>query len=183
MSAWERYQERCTVRGETKRDTQLIRAARTIRTKEPTTLSHQEDVILYPPEHGCNIDAPDAQEYAVRQAVTVIDSDNLNEKRVIALPGDELICGTLVSWMGQYWLITEADANRTLNTKTRMIQCNHLLKWVSPDGVLCRQWCIIEDGTKYLTGEYEDRNFVVTRGDSRIYMQIARNAETVRFLI
>lgn len=32
-----------------------------------------------------------------------------------------------------------------------------------------------------LTGEYEDRNFVVTRGDSRIAMTIARNSMTSRF--
>lgn len=32
-----------------------------------------------------------------------------------------------------------------------------------------------------LTGEYEDRNFVVTRGDSRIAMTIARNEHTVKF--
>ena len=31
-----------------------------------------------------------------------------------------------------------------------------------------------------MTGEYEDRNFVVTRGDSRIYLSIARNTETVK---
>lgn len=34
--------------------------------------------------------------------------------------------------------------------------------------------------TTDLTGEYEDRNFVVTRGDSRISMTIARNVETVK---
>ena len=34
---------------------------------------------------------------------------------------------------------------------------------------------------KDLTGEYEDRNFIVTRGDSRISMQIARNKYTVAF--
>lgn len=31
-----------------------------------------------------------------------------------------------------------------------------------------------------LTGEYEDRNFIVSRGDTRIYMSIARNDETVK---
>lgn len=31
-----------------------------------------------------------------------------------------------------------------------------------------------------LTGEYEDRNFVVTRGDSRIAMTIARNEMTAK---
>ena len=32
-----------------------------------------------------------------------------------------------------------------------------------------------------LTGELEDRNFIVTRGDSRIAMTIARNEYTVKF--
>ena len=33
-----------------------------------------------------------------------------------------------------------------------------------------------------LTGEYEDRDFVVKRGDSRITMTIARNKDTVKFV-
>lgn len=32
-----------------------------------------------------------------------------------------------------------------------------------------------------LTGEYEDRYFITARGDSRIYLSIARNIETVKF--
>lgn len=32
-----------------------------------------------------------------------------------------------------------------------------------------------------LTGEYEDRDFIVRRGDSRITMTIARNKDTVKF--
>lgn len=32
-----------------------------------------------------------------------------------------------------------------------------------------------------LTGEYEDRNFIVTRGDSRISLTIAKNKDTVKF--
>lgn len=40
--------------------------------------------------------------------------------------------------------------------------------------------CITQLNIKDLTGELEDRNFVVTRGDSRISMMIARNDETIR---
>ena len=32
-----------------------------------------------------------------------------------------------------------------------------------------------------LTGIYEDRSFIVTRGDARIAMTIAKNADTVKF--
>lgn len=61
-----------------------------------------------------------------------------------------------------------------------MIQCNYLLRWVDSDAVIHEQWCIIEDGTKYLTGQYEDRDFIVTRGDSRLGMIIAKNEFTTK---
>jgi hypothetical protein len=113
--------------------------------------------------------------------VAIINSDNLNEKYIFSLPGEDLEHGSLIRWMDNYWLVTERDANTTIYTRAKMIQCNHLLRWVTNDDRICEQWCIIEDGTKYLTGELEDRQFIVTRGDSRISMTIARNHETVKF--
>ena len=80
--------------------------------------------------------------------VVIIASDNLNEKTILSLPGEDLLHGGLVHWMDNYWLITERDADTTLYTRAKMIQCNHLLKWVSDDDVIHEQWCIIEDGTK-----------------------------------
>lgn len=41
--------------------------------------------------------------------------------------------------------------------------------------------CIIVLNITDLTGELEDRNFVTTRGDSRIAMTITRNLETIKF--
>ena len=61
-----------------------------------------------------------------------------------------------------------------------MIQCNYLLRWVNEEKEIQERWCIIEDGTKYLTGEYGDRYFVVNRGDSRVYMTLPRDSETVK---
>lgn len=42
---------------------------------------------------------------------------------------------------------------------------------------ICTTYLNITD----LTGEYEDRNFIVTRGDSRIYLSIAKNDITSKF--
>ena len=112
--------------------------------------------------------------------VAIINSDNLNEKKIFSLPGESLKCGSLVEWMNNRWLITELDANAEVYTRAKLLQCNHLLKWVSADGVIHQQWSVVEDGTKYLTGEYEDRYFVATRGDSRIAVTVARNTETVK---
>lgn len=175
MNVWDAYQSRTNARGKTKRATQLQREIRTLQDKVQDSLSYQS-VTIYDLEHGYNI----CDEHAIEQNVAIINSDNLNEKTIIALPGEDIIHGSLVYWMDNHWLVTERDANTTVYTRAKMIQCNHLLRWVSADDEIIEQWCIIEDGTKYLTGEYEDRNFVVTRGDSRISMTLARNQETVR---
>ena len=179
MSVWDTYQNHANVRGDAKREAALKREIRTINNRLPDSLSYQI-VDIYDGEHGYNITGERAQEAKVQQRVAIINSDNLNEKMIISLPGEDIENGSLVFWMDNYWLVVERDANVTVYTKAKLLQCNHLLRWVSDEGLICEQWCCVEDGTKYLTGEFEDRNFVITRGDSRIYLTIARNTETVK---
>ena len=164
MSEWDIYESRINARGKTKREAVLNRELRLINKRLPDNLSYktvQVDDLL--------------------QDIAVINSDNFNEKTIFSMPGEDIRHGALVFWEDNYWLITERDATTTVDTRAKMVQCNHLLKWVSDDGIIHEQWCVVEDGTKYMTGEYEDRNFVVTRGDSRIMVTIARNAETIKF--
>lgn len=164
MSAWDIYEHRMSLRGNTKRESIYLREKRNLENKMPDTLSFQTLLIN-----------------GIRQKATVIDTDNLNEKFIMSLPDEDLCNGNLVEWMDNRWLIIERDANSTIYTRAKMMQCNHLLKWVTNDGLIHEQWCIIEDGTKYMSGELEDRNFVTTRGDSRIVMTIERNELTVKF--
>lgn len=117
----------------------------------------------------------------ISQDVAIINSDNLNEKLIYSLPEEDIELGSMVNWMDNMWIVTERDANTTVQTKAKMIQCNHLLRWVADDNTIQEQWCVIEDGTKYLTGELEDRHFIVTRGDMRLAMTIAKNEYTSKF--
>lgn len=164
MSIWDTYNSRITAHGGNKRDAALLRESRMLKLNLPDSLSY----------HSVTIDD-------MPQNVAIINTDNLNEKYIYSLPGEDVKHGGLVSWKDNFWLITERDANDTVYTRAKMLQCNHLLKWVDEDGVIREQWCVIEDGTKYLTGELEDRNFIVTRGDSRVAMTIARNDDTIKF--
>lgn len=131
MGVWDTYESRVSARGGTKRGAALRRETRMVGTKVKDNLSYQTVTID-----------------DVAQEVAVINSDNLNEKTIIALPGEDIGHGSLVYWMDNYWLITERDANTTVYTRAKMMQCNHLLKWVSDDNTIHEQWCIIEDGTK-----------------------------------
>lgn len=164
MGIWDDYQSRMEINGRTMREVALGREQQFLQRKLPSSLSY----------HQVTIDG-------IPQNVAIINSDNLNEKYIFSLPGEDIQHGGYVYWMDNYWLVTERDANTEVYTRAIMIQCNFHLNWIDRDGVLHNQWCIIEDGTKYLTGEYEDRDFFVTRGDSRIAMTIAKNEFTEKF--
>lgn len=164
MSIWDSYESRIVANGRSRRESVLRRELHMLSDKLSDSLSY----------HAVEIDN-------ALQEVAITNTDNLTEKTIYSLVDGIVSCGSMVSWMDNFWLVTECDANTEIYTKATMRQCNHLLRWIDTDGKIHEQWCIIEDGTKYLTGEYEDRNFIVTRGDSRIAMTIAKNVDTVKF--
>lgn len=163
MSAWDQYEARMNAVGPDRRTATLKREHRFLTTKLPDSLSYQTAIID-----------------SVSQDVAIINTDNLNEKFIFSMPGESITHGGLVEWENNYWLVTERDAADEVYTRAKMIQCNYLLRWVDSESVIHEQWCIIEDGTKYLTGQYEDRDFIVTRGDSRLGMIIAKNEYTTK---
>lgn len=163
MVSWDSYQDRIATIGTTRRGTALQREQGYLSKRIRDSLSYQV----------VDIDG-------VEQEVALIDSDNLDIKFAYSLPGETIRHGSLISWENNHWLVIELDAHREVYTRAKLQQCNHLLKWMLEDGTVHEQWCYVEDGTKYLTGEMEDRYFVVTRGDSRIAVTIAKNEYSVK---
>lgn len=163
MSAWDIYQERALRRGTNRRDATLRREQSFLARKMPNSLSY----------HQLTIDGEP-------RSMAVINSDNLDQKTLCTLPGEDFRHGGLVHWMDNYWLITQRDANNEVYTRGTMRQCNYQLRWVADDGTIVERWCIVEDGTRYLTGDYSDRDFIVTRGDTRISVTLPRDEYTVK---
>ena len=166
MGIWDSYRSRLSAHGSTIRDVRLNRERGFLERKLPSHLSY----------HSALIDGAERQ-------VAVINSDNLNQKTIYSMPGEEIFCGSMVQWEDNHWLVTEADANNEIYTKAIMLQCNYLLRWIADDGKIVERWCIIDDGTKYLTGEtvssYNENGMVL--GDTRMTMTIARDEYTVQF--
>lgn len=176
-SIWDKYQKRFDAHGDTKREAIMRRGERFIRQRAVESLSCHR-VIIYPPEHAYNSEFNNLDDFGIEQDVLIIDTDNLNEKSIRTLPGDDIILGSVVLFKNHHWLVTELDVNSTMYTRCNIVQCNHLLKWISESHEIVEQWCVVEDGTKYLTGEIEDRYYFTTRGDSRISIQLSKNPET-----
>lgn len=131
MGAFDRYESRANVHGNTKRSAELIKEQRRLNLKTKESLSYFEALVD-----------------GVTRNVSIIDSDNLNEKKMLSLPGEDFVCGTLVEWADNHWLITEKDAHNEVYTRVKLLQCNYLLKWVDSEDVIHEQWCVVEDGTK-----------------------------------
>lgn len=163
MGAWDLYTSRIEAKGGTKRNSTIIREKRRINMHAVDNPSYQ----------SCVVDGDDRN-------VIILNSDNFNEKTIISMPDEDLRHGALVEWMDNKWLIIARDANTTMYTKCTMKQCNYFLKWVDKTGKICGQWSVIEDGTKYLTGEFEDRDFISTRGDTRLSVTISRTDDVLQ---
>lgn len=163
MNPWDTYQSRLNASGGNIRNAVRQREQRFLHTQMKNSLSFHQ-VIL----NG-----------EVR-SLAILNSDNLDEKTLCTLPNEDLPHGGIVEWMNHHWLITERDANSELYTKGVMRQCNYQLRWVAYDKTIVKRWCIVEDGTKYLTGEYGDNQFILTRGDTRISVTLPKDAYTIR---
>lgn len=163
MNPWEKYRSRISVRGITARDCAAQRERRFIQNKEQSSLSFHNMTVNGEP-----------------RSLTVLNSDNLNIKTLCTSPGEDLPHGGLVNWRDNFWLITDKDANNEIYTKAIMKQCNYLLRWVADDNTVVERWCIVEDGTKYLTGEYGDRDYIIARGDSRISLVLAKDEYSIK---
>ncbi len=163
---WRKYTSRLEAAGSSQRDAMLHREKAYVTRKLRNSLSY----------HSAVIDGDSRQ-------VAIMNTDNLDTKTIIALPGEDIRHGSVVEWMGEHWLVIERDYNTDVYTKAKMRQCNYLLKWVDvgdsgPE--IIERWCIIEDGTKYLTGEYGDKDFVLMRGDSRVSMLLPLDDKTLK---
>lgn len=162
MNYWDTYCARNTIDGVTARDRARNNLSARLTRQIPSNLSY----------HNVDIDGEERN-------IVILNSDNLNQKTLCSLPGEDIRHGALVEWMDHRWIVTERDANTEIYTKCIMLMCNYLLKWINSKGEIVERWCIVEDGTRYLTGEYSDAFFVATRGDSRIAVTIQKDEETV----
>lgn len=131
MNPWSTYSARQTLHGETGRDRAKYNLMNRLSNQIPSTLSY----------HNVDIDGKE-------QNIVVLNSDNLNQKTLCSLPGEDIKHGAYVDWMDHKWIVTERDPNSEIYTKCIMVQCNYLLRWVNSRGEIIERWSVVEDGTR-----------------------------------
>lgn len=160
MTVREIYAQRLGFRNTTSRDRWLSNTQSWIRKKLPRSLSY----------HTATIDGEQRQ-------CAILSTQDTHLKKICSMPGEYLTCGTYVHWMGEVWLITDLNAPNEVYQTATMRQCNYVLKWVNKNGKVIARDVYVADGTKYLTGEYEQQ--FMTAGDARMQVTMPRDSETV----
>lgn len=161
MSAWELYTARMNLKGATKRESSRNKILSFINRKLPDSLSFEQVTIN-----------------GAEQSIAIIDTGKAFIKKIHCLPGESFPCGATALWSETHWLITEVDAHDELYMSGTMHRCNYVLRWFNAGGEIISRHCMIEDGTKYLIGEKEER--MISVGDARVALTIGKDSETVR---
>lgn len=171
MSVWDSYKTRMEAGGKTPRERALKHTRSYISSKIGASLSC----------HDVSIDGR-------KQTITILNRrEDMNIKKICALPGEKLTHGGIVDFANAKWLITKLDANDEVYAAGMMQRCNYLLRWLNREGEIIEKWCIVEDGTKYLVGEKTESMMAI--GDARIAITVGKDSDTVelrrgkRFLV
>lgn len=160
MSAWSEYENRMNVLGVEERDMWLNRSKSTLYSKLQNSLSF----------HTVKMNGLECN-------LSITHRQNTSEKRVCSMPGEKLAHGGIVDFNSSKWLITEVDGDTEVYQRGLMRRCNHVLRWIGHDGNIKEKWCIVEDGTKYLIGEFSER--IMSIGDARIAVTIGKDDDTI----
>ena len=170
MGAWDNYEAIRDAMGVTRRDMRVKHTRDSLTRRMVDSISYRHVEINDIPQDVC-----------------VVHTTDYNRKKIMAMPGEHLEHGGIVTFANNKWLITELDPDNVIYEKGIMQQCNHILRWISKDGELKEKWCIVADGTKYLIGERSEQMMAI--GDARIAVTVGKDKDTVelsrglRFLI
>ena len=135
-----------------------------------------------------SIDAEDVMINGNPQLVLITrDKGDEQIKKIKSLPDERFDLGDIVNWNGVNYIIYKMDADRRIQSKGRMYECNVTLRWKNRKGEIVERVGKGEDATKY--GEGTEGTFRLRIGKFQLKVIVRLDEETAllerddRFLI
>lgn len=98
-------------------------------------------------------------------------------KKIKSLPDERFDLGDIVNWNGVNYIIYKMDADRRIQSKGRMYECNLKLRWKNKNGDIIERVGKGEDATKY--GEGTEGTFRLRIGEFQLKILLRLDEETV----
>lgn len=135
-----------------------------------------------------SIDAEDVTINGRNQLVLITrDKGDEQIKKIKSLPDERFELGDIVNWNGVNYIVYKMDADRRIQSKGRMYECNMAIRWKNRKGEIVERVGKGEDATKY--GEGTEGTFRLRIGKFQLKLIVQLDSETVlierddRFLI
>lgn len=132
---WDLYNSKLTVYGETRRDRVIYETQHSIMKRSKRSPAYKTVLID-----------------GVEQKVVITSTANLYEKKINALPNENIYAGSIVEWNKRFWIIQYTDCEDEVYQRGIMQQCNIYLKWQNENGDIIGRYGFSEDITQYASG-------------------------------
>ena len=125
-----------------------------------------------------SIDAENVEVNGNPQLVLITrDKGDEQIKKIKSLPDERLDLGDIINWNGTNYIIYKMDADRRIQSKGRMYECNTKLRWKNSKGEIIERVGKGEDATKY--GEGTEGTFRLRVGEFQLKIIVRLDEETV----
>lgn len=125
-----------------------------------------------------SIDAEDVKINGEDRLVLITrDKGDEQIKKIKSLPDERFDLGDIVNWNGTDYIIYKMDADRRIQSKGRMYECNLKLRWKNKNGDIIERVGKGEDATKY--GEGTEGTFRLRIGEFQLKILLRLDEETV----
>ena len=105
------------------------------------------------------------------------DKGDENIKKVKSLPDESFELGDVVEWNGIPYIVYKLDADRRIQTKGKMYECNTKLRWKNKNGEIIERFGKGEDATKYSEGT--QGGYTLRIGEFQLKVIVQLDSETV----
>lgn len=114
-----------------------------------------------------------------RKQMLLVTRDKGDEriKRIKSIPDEDFNLGDIINWNGVDYLVYVIDADRRIQTKGRMYQCNASLRWRNNKGEIVERVGKAEDATKYSEGTQGGN--IIRTGEFQAKILVPLDEETV----
>lgn len=113
------------------------------------------------------------------EKILLITRDKGDEqiKKIKSLPDDNFELGDVVMWNDIPYIVYKVDADRRIQTKGRMYECNTKLRWKNKSGKIIERFGKGEDATKYSEGT--QGGYTLRVGEFQLKVIVTLDEETV----
>ena len=113
----------------------------------------------------------------VAKDLTIIETNNLDEKKIKARPNTSFKSGQVVEWMDWYWLITKVNRRNDIVTNGKMKECTYHLYWQNESGEIIDKWAFVANASSYSNGE--SGNATITLSANQFLVVMPKDEDTI----